>query len=170
MRWEWWRRGTVQVANSHLQGGGKGDSRGAEATRSSDLGLMEVVVGGIGRGGRGGCRCQGWGSSWCCCCWGAGAVFSQLSVRTALLRLGWEEIKHAMPFAKNKKKVSLRSMLFCTGKVWMQALFSLGNKPLKSQRQGSFQGHKQNNNRILCPTRKQWQRFEIVRLPHNFHP
>lgn len=56
-----WRSG--MVANSHLQGGGKGDSRGAEATRSSDLGLMEVVVGGIGRGGRGGCGCQGRGSS-----------------------------------------------------------------------------------------------------------
>lgn len=53
----------MQVANSHLQGGGKGDSRGAEATRSSDLGLMEVVVGGIGRGGGGGCGCRGRGSS-----------------------------------------------------------------------------------------------------------
>lgn len=51
------------VANSHLQGGGKGDSRGAEATRSSDLGLMEVVVGGSGRGGGGGCGCLGRGSS-----------------------------------------------------------------------------------------------------------
>lgn len=58
----WWS-GTVQVANSHLQGGGKGDSRGAEATRSSDLGLMEVVVGSIGRGGGGGCGWQGRGSS-----------------------------------------------------------------------------------------------------------
>lgn len=87
-RWVWWSR-KVQVTNSHLQGGGQGDSRGAEATRSSDLGLMEVVVGGSGRGGRGGCGYQGWGSSWCCwccCCWGAGSVFSQLSVRIALLR------------------------------------------------------------------------------------
>lgn len=48
---------------SHLQGGGKGDSRGAEATRSSDLGLMEVVVGDIGRGRRGGCGYQGRGAS-----------------------------------------------------------------------------------------------------------
>lgn len=47
------------MAISHLQGSGKGDSRGAEATRSSDLGLIEVVVRGIGRGGRGGCGCQG---------------------------------------------------------------------------------------------------------------
>lgn len=54
-----WQRGVVKVANSHLQGGGKGDSGGAEATRSSDLGLMEVVVGGIGRGGGGGCGCHG---------------------------------------------------------------------------------------------------------------
>lgn len=46
----------------HLQGGGKGDSGGAEATRSSDLGLMEVVVGGIGGRGGGGCGCQGRGS------------------------------------------------------------------------------------------------------------
>lgn len=51
--------GQVKVDNSHLQGGGKGDSRGAEATRSSDLGLMEVVVGGIGRGRGGGCGWQG---------------------------------------------------------------------------------------------------------------
>lgn len=53
------------MTNSHLQGGGKGDSRGAEATRSSDLGLMEVVVGGIGGGGGGGSGwgCQGRGSS-----------------------------------------------------------------------------------------------------------
>lgn len=45
---------TLRVANSHLQGSREGDSRGAEATRSSDLGLMEVVVGSIGRGGGGG--------------------------------------------------------------------------------------------------------------------
>lgn len=49
--------------DSHLYGGGEGDSGGAEATRSSDLGLVEVVVGGIGGGGggggRGGGRCQG---------------------------------------------------------------------------------------------------------------
>lgn len=51
------------MANSHLQWGGKGDSRGAEATRSSDLGFMEVVVGGTGRGGGGGCGRQGRGSS-----------------------------------------------------------------------------------------------------------
>lgn len=80
--------GTGQVANSHLQGTGKGDSGGAEATRSSDLGLMEVVVGGIGRGGGGGCSYH-WRSSTWCCCRGAGSVFSQLSVRTALLRLYW---------------------------------------------------------------------------------
>lgn len=43
-----------------LQGSGKGDSGGAEATRSSNLGLMEVVVGGGGGGGYG---CQGRGSS-----------------------------------------------------------------------------------------------------------
>jgi len=42
----------VQVTHSHLQKG-KGDSRGAEATSSSDQGLVEVVVGGIGRGGGG---------------------------------------------------------------------------------------------------------------------
>lgn len=52
--WARWR-GTIQEAGSHLKRGGKGDGRGAEATRSSDLGFMEVVVGGIGRGGRGGC-------------------------------------------------------------------------------------------------------------------
>lgn len=50
------------MADPHLQGTGKGDSGGAEATRSSDLGLMEVVVGGIGRGGGGGCR-HHWRSS-----------------------------------------------------------------------------------------------------------
>lgn len=54
--------GTGKVADPHLQGTGKGDSGGTETTRSSDLGLMEVVVGGIGRGGGGGCRHQ-WRSS-----------------------------------------------------------------------------------------------------------
>lgn len=58
-------RGLEGGQDSHLYGGGEGDSGGAEATRSSDLGLVEVVVGGIGGGGgggRGGGRWQGRGS------------------------------------------------------------------------------------------------------------
>lgn len=97
-KWERWS-GIVQVSNSHLQRGGKGDGRGAEATRSSDLGLLEVVVGSIGGWGGGGgggeSRCQCRGSSWscCCCCWGAGSVFRQLLVKTALWRLGGVRVK-----------------------------------------------------------------------------
>lgn len=99
--------GTVQVANSHLQGCGKGDGRGAEATRSSDLGLMEVVVGSIGGGGGGRCGCQGRGAS--CCCWGAGSVFSQLSVKIALLRLSVVEI--SVCCAKPKKKQQKKKLV-----------------------------------------------------------